>query len=408
MRWSIAWLAAAGLCLCSLLPASAQSPGFHPTHPFGGNSSYYQYRRDYGNPYYGDAIRSGPGYQPVSGGGYYPYYAPVYGIGSWGFRPGGFYGMGYSSFWYAPIQPAVFGGIGYGLNNFGYVPGGYTAPFIAPTTFNAPVQQGVAGNPVLEEAWRENQLRWGDPLPERDPADLPNLKPIVPSTAEGRRRSLQAQLQGDDRLRRQEWALASERYRQAIDSADDVATNHIRYGVALVAQKRFDTAVKAFRRAAFVDRQIASAAPRLDDLFGDDQPLIKLALISKATEWAQEDIRDPQRLFVLGVVMRLNEDERADEVLESGYRLAGKGDHFLAYLGSSAVARAPSDKSAPQPGGNHPLPAPPEPAPPPENGAELELPPAPAPAEPQPAARETELKIPEPPGVGQLPRSLPE
>lgn len=249
--------------------------------------------------------------------------------------------------------------------------------------------------------------RWQQPLPAADPRPDPTQRPAMPSTAEGRRRSLQAQIQGDERLRRQAWGLAAERYRRAVETADDNAANHIRLGVALAAQNQLELASREFRRAVFVDRQIAQTAPRLTELLGPDGALIRLSLISRLTSWVEEDIRDPDRLWVLGVMLHLNDDPRAAEILEAGYRLAGGGDHFLAFVSPAPVAGRPGLPAAPSPpaglgprvieirppGGQIA-----EPPPQPGIVPEAELPPAPAPVLPAPAAG-----IPQPPNIDDLP-----
>lgn len=393
------------------LPDFVLAQGASRPHPYGGGESVYRYRRDYGNPHYGGYGPASPGYSVTIGGGPYPVYGP--GVYAPGFGLGGGYwfGAGPSTFWYGPAGPVAFGVPGYGANSYTYIGGGLPGGVYVPTT----VDPGLAGvpaadNPLLADAWRENQQRWQQPLPPADARPDPTQRPVMPSTAEGRRRSLQAQIQGDERLRRQEWGLASERFRRAVETADDQAANHIRLGVALAAQNQLDLAGREFRRAVFVDRQIAQTAPRLSELLGPGSDLIRLTLISRLTTWTEEDLRNPERLFVLGVMLHLNEDPRAAEVLEAGYRFAGKGDHFLAFLNPAAPAgrpgppapQAPAAGPGPRvidvrpPAGDRAL----EPPPQPGKIPEAELPPAPAPVEAPPRAG---IGIPQPPGVENLP-----
>lgn len=392
------------------LPEFALAQGSSRPHPYGGGESTYRYRRDYGHPHYGGYGAASPGYPVVIGGGPYPVYGPGLYAPGFGLGGGYWFGTGPSTFWYGPAGPVAFAVPGYGANSYTYIGGGFPGAVYVPTM----VDPGLAGvpaaqNPWLADAWRENQQRWQEPLPAADPRPDPAQRPVMPSTAEGRRRSVQAQILGDDRLRRQEWALAAERYRRAVETADDQAANHIRLGVALAGQKQFDLASREFRRAVYVDRQIALTAPRLAELFGPSSDLIRVTLISRVTSWAQEDVRDPERLWVLGVLLHLNEDPRSGELLEAGYRLAGEGDHFLAFVNPAPVAAAPGTLPAPKPpaglgpkvieirppGGQLP-----EAPPPPGNVPETELPPPPAP--PAAPARQ-DPEIPLPPGVDNLP-----
>lgn len=402
--------------MISGLPEVAFAQNSSRPHPYGGGESIYRYQRNYGSPNYGGYGPASPGQSfviggayPVYGPGFYAPYGAYYGSG-FGLGGGYWFGTGPSNFWYGPAGPVAFGIPGYGANSYTYIAGGYPGGVYVPTT----VDPGLAGlpaaeNPLLAEAWQENQQRWQQPLPESDPRPDPTQRPVMPSTAEGRRRSVQAQIQGDERLRRQAWGLAAERYRRAVETADDNAANHIRLGVALAAQNQLELASREFRRAAFVDRQIARTAPRLTELLGPDSALVRLSLMSRLTTWVEEDIRDPDRLWVLGVMLHLNEDPRATEILEAGYRLAGQGDHFLAFINPAPAAGPPGLPAAPSPpaglgpkvieirppGGRIPEP-PPQPGIVPD--AELPPAPAPAPALPRPAAG-----IPQTPKVDELP-----
>jgi len=401
----------------SSLPEVALAQRSTRPHPYGGGENAYRYQRNYGSPNYGGYGPASPvqsfvigGAYPVYGPGFYaPYasYGAFYGS-SFGLSGGYWFGAGPSNFWYGPAGPVAFGVPGYGANSYTYIAGGYPGGLYVPTT----VDPGLAGlpaeeNPLLADAWRENQQRWQQPLPQADPRPDPTQRPAMPSTAEGRRRSLQARLQGDERLRQQQWGLAAERYRRAVETADDQADNHIRLGVALAAQNQLELASREFRRAVFVDRQIAQTAPRLSELLGPDSDLVRLTLISRLTSWVDEDIRNPDRLWVLGVMLHLSDDPRAAEILEAGYRLAGGGDYFLAFVNPAPEAAGPGLPAAPAPAaGQGPKvieiapPARPGLEPPPLPGIvpEAELPPAPAPAEiPQGPANSR------PAGVDRLP-----
>ncbi len=108
-------------------------------------------------------------------------------------------------------------------------------------------------------------------------------------------------------------------------------------------------------------------ASRLEAIFGDDNRLAILSLTERVTGWVREDIRDPDRLFLVGVLLHFNGDSRASQFFEAAYRLAGSGDHLLAFLQPPTETRdsaaAPSQPGAPagQYNGAPPPPAPAEP-----------------------------------------------
>ena len=48
--------------------------------------------------------------------------------------------------------------------------------------------------------------------------------------------------------------------------------------------------------------------------------------------WTKEDLKDQDRLFLLGEVLRFNEDPRSEEILEAAFKMTGSGDHLIALL----------------------------------------------------------------------------
>lgn len=298
--------------------------------PYGPTQAHYQYQRQYGQQWHGyDAststvVNTGT---PFLGGGYYG----GWGGGLWfgGYFPGvawGFYGPR------AYIPPVAYApGLSYYgpavATNYGYygTPGAYL-PY---------PNHGFAQNPVpytapLADAWRENQLRWGADLPPSKPD--PITRPALPSSTDAKLRSLRAQMSGDEHLRRQAWQHAYVEYKKAVELADDRAEAHFRLGIALVTIQHYDTALLAFQRALHLDPQLPQSGLTLRSLYGEGSDLTINSIISRMTSHAEQDIRDPNRLFLLGLMLHFHGDPRAREILDVGYRLAGRGSHFLAFL----------------------------------------------------------------------------
>jgi hypothetical protein len=90
--------------------------------------------------------------------------------------------------------------------------------------------------------------------------------------------------------------------------------------------------VKYIKQGLDLDPHWPAHGERLEGVFGDDNRLAILSLIERVTGWVREDIRDPDRLFLIGVLLHFNGDQRASQFFEAAYRLAGSGDHLLAFL----------------------------------------------------------------------------
>ena len=102
-------------------------------------------------------------------------------------------------------------------------------------------------------------------------------------------------------------------------------------GFALAAVGSFDSAVKYIKDGLDLDPQWPSHGDRLESIFGEDNRLMIL-LTERIAMWVREDIRDPDRLFLMGVWLHFDGDNRATPFFETAYRLAGYGDHLLAFL----------------------------------------------------------------------------
>lgn len=348
--------------------------------------------RGMNNRQYGSSVPSTgqlPGASWGGGGGYFPVYygspAPYYGGYGYG------YGYGYGPYWGQWPVPA-----------YGFVPnvavpvGPITYPVVTPG-FNydpyATMGPNLTLNPVIQDGLRENAERWGEDLPEFKPD--PIQRPVAPSTNEARLRSLELQRQGDERMQRQEWAQALSLYRRSVSAAEDRADAHLRLAFASMAIRDYVTAVSELKRAIHLDRTLVQASPTLVQILGEQNPQTRLVLLENLAGWVRQDVRDPDRLFLMGAVLYFDRDERGMDFLETGFRLAGRGEHFQAFLApeqvpaNNPVAPPAVDRPNTLPRSNDPRPVQPrvhdlrQPQPqPPEPGINDDdaLPPAPAPA----------------------------
>lgn len=240
---------------------------------------------------------------------------------------------------------------GYSLNGFyPILPGqGFSPPVVYPYSnvpgtlptlpanpqFNNP---GAASNLPLNNALNDDQARWNDQnyLPE------PSRKiqrHIIPSTRHARELSLRNQVKGDEYFKKQDYRRAYDRYKLAASLTKDIATPHFKKGFALVALKQYDRAAFEFKQGLILDPGWPATGESLISLFGAENVIAKDSILHQVAEWVKQDIRDPERLFVFGVMLHFDgQTEQAMDVIRTAARLEGRGDHFLAFLNPQPIA----------------------------------------------------------------------
>lgn len=357
-RWHTLSTFALMIAACNMVAEAQQSYPrvYGPTgQPYGPTQAHYQYQRQYGQPWHGyDGISTSRG---ISTGTPFLGTTSVYGWngGMWG---GGVY-PGFAFGYYGPsvfVPPVAYApGLSYYGPGVGVQYGYYGVPGVTlPYPNHAIAQQPNLIADPLAAAALENQQRWGNDLPQAKPD--PITRPALPSSTEAKLRSLRAQVNGDEQMRKQNWQHAYVEYKKAVEAADDRADAHLRLGIALLTIQHYDTAMIELQRAFHLDPQLPQSGLTLRSLYGDNSDLTINSIISRLTAHAEQDIRDPNRLFLLGMMLHFHGNPQAREILDVGYRLAGRGNHFLVFLQPQAQAV--------QPNGNPPLP----PAPDPQNG----------------------------------------
>jgi len=278
--------------------------------------------------------------------------------------------------YFAPPPPYVgYGDNGYGYNGYGYGSAGgyvYPGPYVgfgvtgpAPLYRTQPAPRVDAySNPALQETLLENQLRWGTELPPNAFPSQTRVR-VRPSTPEKQAKSIHAQAEGDVYMKRLRFLNAYEKFKYAVGVANDRPEPYFRLAYALAAIGSYDSAIKYLKQGITLDPQWPVHGDKLIGVFGDDNRLAILSLIERVTGWVRDDIRDPDRLFLMGVLLHFNDDNRAGQFFEAAYRLAGGGDHLLVFLQPQLDARdnaAGAGAPGPgRPGNGAPAPAPEEP-----------------------------------------------
>lgn len=278
---------------------------------YGPTQAHYQYQRQYGRPWHGmNGLRGGVGVGYVNGypgGGARHYYAG-------------------SAFCGPYLYPPVY----YGGYDYGYAGSGYASPM--PLINSIQPQIPADHQAVLQEWMQDNHRQWKSPLETMPVEQLPR-RFIKPSTAAAKANSIRLQHAGDLQFEQLDFSNAVSNYQDAVLAAQDRSEPYFRLALAKAAINRFEEAAQNFKLGLQLDGDWPQTGPQLIDLFGEHNLLPITQLKHQVLNWVQEDIRDPDRLFVLGVVLHMDNDaERAAEIFETAARLGGMKQYLHAFL----------------------------------------------------------------------------
>lgn len=273
---------------------------------------------------------------------YYGWNAPVMGYGSGfsvssgGFSSGyyrsGFYGAGYSPWGWTPSVYPVYSGvivqqttmpIDLTIVNANRDPA-FARPRVVVVDPFQPKQRNML-DVVQQHAERRENL----PLP----ADESTVaRTVSGSSRAGRERSKKFQAEGDHWLHEGQNIKAYLRYLEAQREAEDRGEVYFRQAFVLVAMGRYSHAVSKLKRGLQIDPQSARTGQTLDAVYGVENVDHKVDYLQRVADWANADVRDPDRLFLMGVLLHFDEDSRASEFLNAAGTLSGRGQHIQAFL----------------------------------------------------------------------------
>lgn len=349
----------APVVLCSMLlvelladsPRTVRYPRVYGAtgRPYGPMQAHYQYQKQYGRPWHGYGgqtvqLPHGTGTHWQTGYAYRA--ASYYVVPSFGYYGTAPYGGAFMNFGYgAAVGPPGYADYG---PVYSYIP---MAPLVI-QAYPEFIGKDPFDNAVLKQTLRENVERWGrDLILNSQPKTVG--RPIRESTPEAKLRSLQAQRHGDRWFKKGEYQHAYTRYKRAVTEADDRAEAHFRLAYSLIALGYYDRAIREIKRGLRIDPNWPVTGESLTEIYGPDNLLEKSITISEVVHWARADVRDPDRLFLVGVLLHFDDDERAARLFDAALRLSGGGEHLLAFLktdkSDKSVSPAPSQEAAPPP-----------------------------------------------------------
>ena len=295
------------------------------------------------------------GPRPAVGFGYGGYYGPGYGYGA----PFGYGYSGYSSVTYGVpgfsvgYSAPLFGNTYYGTG-YGYGPG-YGAGWNAPI-YVTPPQPTLPPLPqwMIDEANLDNNR-----LPPVKPLSQTHRSLVQPSTPEAQLRSVRLQDAGDRLFANLDYSAADKSYAKSVQAAPDRPDPYVRLAVAKAARGDFRGAVSFLKQMADVDATYPGRADSLNRLFGLQNGVSKVQLKQRVADWTKVDVRDPDRVFLLGIVLFLDGDKRFRTLLDTAWKLEGEQPHLRAFLDATPAHDAA--RPAPTPDEIDAL-SPPEPA----------------------------------------------
>lgn len=257
-------------------------------------------------------------------GGYTPYITTPYADASFGYPNFGPY---YS---YVPLAPVV------------RQPRSFYSQTIA---FDAPPTQ----QPAAPRNGAANQNR-GARAPEPQPVQA-NIKLFdKPTSPEALRKSIRYQAQGDEWFAKGNYLQAYDHYKQAMSAAPARTEPRFRKAMALAATTNYTQAVDEIKRAMRLDADWSAKGALLDELFGADNVLSKNAVLHKVARWVGDDIRDADRLFLIGVLLHFNSDsDQAHTFFEAAVELSPTPTYAQAFLDAEDGVRGGKLAEEPRP-----------------------------------------------------------
>lgn len=241
---------------------------------------------------------------------------------------------GYSSFYGRPLPVPL--GSGVFVNPYAYATQlpGFFSYGLAQSGSSPNGNPGQSSQPIVQ-AGQAGSIPLMPPSPPAEKTseatDSARLR-SASSSETTLRQSREVESFGDDNLRRHQWTQAYVNYRNAVEIASDNADAHFRLGVASIALTKYSEAVREFKQALSIDPTLATSQKSLAAILGPDSKAVRTELTHNVARWTKEDLKDQDRLFLLGAILRYNEDPRSQEILEAAFRMTGSGEHLIALL----------------------------------------------------------------------------
>lgn len=261
---------------------------------------------------------------------------------------------GISSFYGQPVPAPL--GSGVYMNSYVYstqLPG---APFtfgLASPTATLPAVPQQPSTPMIRSSDANPVLPFSQGATS---TSVSVAKPtIAASSNEAKERSREIQWMGDENMKKLQWTQAYINYRNAVITAPDRPEVQVRMALTSIIMNRFPEAVLAFKQALSLDPSTGRSGETFESIFGVESQTIRAEMVQDVANWTKQNVKDQDRLFLLGMALLYTGDGRSTEILQAALKLPGSNEHLLAV--TTPVAALPTIAVSPVP----PTPAPPSP-----------------------------------------------
>ncbi len=137
--------------------------------------------------------------------------------------------------------------------------------------------------------------------------------------------------EGDRLLHDGEYARAYLRYLSFQREAGDRGAVYFRQAFALVAMGRYSHAVAKLKRGLQVEPDFPSRVTAFDEAFGIDNTDQRKEILKQAARWTNAGPRDPDRLFLMGVLLHFENDPKSSELFDTAWKLTDHRQHLQAF-----------------------------------------------------------------------------
>jgi tetratricopeptide (TPR) repeat protein len=271
------------------------------------------------------------------------------GFNRFGFGSNFFYSAGFPNAYYGSTFP-YYGNSFYSSSTFypPYPGGVLQYGTEVPITY-LPMRGTVPATPV-NPAPLLNQLPQ-DPLIQLDRGQLPTEleqlepldladRPVRRSSLENRLKARQEQIKGDLAFREQNRLKAHGYYRQAADYAEDLASVQFRLAVSYAAMGKFDLAVDHLKRVLELEPAWPQEGEGLSRMYDSKHVIARNSMLIRLSDWVGEDIRDPDRLLLMGAFLFETSPDKAREFLLSSAQLSGNNRYTEPFLNPDKITAA--------------------------------------------------------------------
>lgn len=190
-----------------------------------------------------------------------------------------------------------------------------------------------------------------DPLIQLDPGQLPTEleqlepldladRPVRRSSLENRLKARQEQIKGDLAFREQNRLKAHGYYRQAADYAEDLASVQFRLAVSYAAMGKFDLAVDHLKRVLELEPAWPQEGEGLSRMYDSKHVIARNSMLIRLSDWVGEDIRDPDRLLLMGAFLFESSPDKAWQFLRSSAQLSGNNRYTEPFLNPDKITAA--------------------------------------------------------------------